>query len=207
LRDLVAESLRCELESDELDKLPLPPSRAVLFELLCIVRIAKHISPSPGDIRWMDAEVSRNTIVVPGARFRYQLVLAPHELSSTLVEPGLREAVKQFGVRLPERVDVLCEFTGNRRVTGTLAGILVEAKSGAQEPWSGLEQLRVYRPALAHRRPGRLLVWGISEQASQGSLDDSQLAWIREAKRKQQGDVWVFSTAEDIPRVLSAIGS
>ena len=47
LRDLVAESMRPSLEPAELDRIPLPTDRATLFELLCLVRIARRIAPPP----------------------------------------------------------------------------------------------------------------------------------------------------------------
>lgn len=205
LRDVVAESLRCELEPEELDKLPLPTDRAALFELLCLVRIAAHVSPFPGDIRWVDAELSGNAVVIPGATLRYQLVLGSDAVRATLTEPGLRAGVEQFGVRVPDRIDVLCEFPptpGNMR---GITGILVEAKSGAQEPSHALGQLRVYRETLSRRLPGRILVWGIAEQSSQGYLRDNQIEWIGNQVKNSRDDLWVFSTADDISRVLKAV--
>ena len=42
LRDVVAETLRTVFEPDALDHVPLPTDHATLFELLCLVRIARR---------------------------------------------------------------------------------------------------------------------------------------------------------------------
>lgn len=47
LRDVVTESIRPLLQSEELDRLPLPVAPDKLFELLCLVRIARHFAPRP----------------------------------------------------------------------------------------------------------------------------------------------------------------
>jgi hypothetical protein len=72
LRGIVAESIRPVLEPEELDRTPLPSEEAKLFELLCLVRIARCVASPPRELRWISADIADNTIKLDGVRVYYQ---------------------------------------------------------------------------------------------------------------------------------------
>jgi len=53
--------------------------------------------------------------------------------------------------------------------------------------------------------PGRMLLWGIVEQAPE-AYTGAQLTAITQDATGTRGDLWVFSTANDIPAVLQVLG-
>ncbi len=202
LRHVVAETLRCAIDTDEVDQLPVPVDRWMLFELLCLVRVARAIAPNPGDIRWLDREVQENSIRIPGARCRYQVGLRRADvLSSSEYTKRLAEALDIFVVGVPERIDALWRFDPPR---SGFSGIVLEAKSGGQQVEDALLQLRTYRAALPRGAGQRFVVWGVAERS--GPLGAHQLAWLHDAAQRDDEDVWVFSGPDDIAPALRALG-
>lgn len=73
------------LEPEDLNRIPLPSDRAKLFELLCLVRIAKALAPVPLELRWLQDLDTYNTVYLDGMTCRYQEplpregVLATHD--------------------------------------------------------------------------------------------------------------------------------
>jgi hypothetical protein len=204
LRDLVAETLRPAVESDALDNIPLPSDRASLFELLCLVRIARRIAPLPDELRWLDRELALNTLVLSGATCSYQQGLDREAVLGTPdFEQGLAEAVPVFGLRIPRQIDISFDLEPERH---GISGIIVEAKSGTQRFDAAVSQLRVYRRARPRRPNARYLVWGIVEKGEQGAISEAQLEWVRRAIARGTGDVWVFSSVDSIDAVLGLLG-
>lgn len=197
LHGVVAESLRPVLEPEELDRIPLPSDEASLFELLCLVRVARSVAPPPRELRWLTEE-NDNEIKLNGTRIYYQQWLGEAQVLGTY-EKELASAVQFFGVSVPRRVDLRFEFEAAR---GNFDGIIIEAKSGTQEYEHTVAQLRAYRAA---RPPGsRYLIWGVVV-GTPGQRDktlEEFKAWF--AATGKEADVWVFSTADAIPIVLSA---
>jgi hypothetical protein len=205
LRDVVAESLRTVLERDDVDHVPLPTDRARLFELVCLVRIAKSIAPPSDELRWLDRELTENRIELRGATCWYQQHLARESvLRSPDYGEGLAEAAELFRLRVPSNVDLAFEFD---RPRGGLDGMIVEAKSGAQGFDAAVPQLRAYRRARPRRPGSRYLVWGVVEtQPLDAPLTPAQLDAVRRTAASGTGDVWMFSGAASIPDVLNAVG-
>jgi hypothetical protein len=111
------------LEASEVDRVQLPAVRHALFELLCLVRIARRLArPRPG-IRWLDAREGENTIEWDDLLFRYQrkvhkdVVVSDPEFSGSL-----GRALEVFRVDLPSRADLSFEF---RPARGGFVGMLV----------------------------------------------------------------------------------
>jgi len=203
LRDLVAESFRTMLEPEVLDQVPLPTERARLFEILCLVRIAKCLPGIPKDLRWLDNEMGQNTLHLPGVTCRYQMNLPWENVRTTVFYAGgLSEAAEVFDLPARHAVDLLFEF--DKPMNG-LDGILIEAKSGGQGFSAAVEQLRIYRAA-HQRRPGsRWVVWGIVEAPAGGPPTAGQVQWLETAVGKNGGDVWTFSGADYIPQIMATI--
>ncbi len=204
LRDLIAETLRPAVEADALNNIPLPSDRASLFELLCLVRIARRIAPLPDELRWLDRELALNTLSLNGATCSYQQAVEQEEVLGTPeFGHGLAEAVPVFGLRIPRHIDIAIDLDPARH---GISGIIVEAKSGTQGFDAAVSQLRVYRRA-RRRQPGaRYLVWGIVEKSEQGLISEAQLEWVRHDIAHGTGDVWVFSSVDTIDRVLELLG-
>lgn len=202
LRNVVAESLRCEFELQELDKLPLPWTHDQLFELVCMVRILKALGQEPCHIRWLGEE--RNRVEFPGLSYAYQHHV-PHAvmLGTAEFDHGLREATMRHSVRVPANTDGWLLFDTARF---GFHAILIEAKSGSQSYYETVHQLKCYRAALKSIVPGRILVWGIVEQEAGEEISAALDQVKREKRARSEDDLWVFSSAEDIPRVLEAVG-
>jgi hypothetical protein len=200
MRDVVAETLRVVLEAQDVERVPLPADRAVLFELLCLVRVLRCLGPAPEVLRWLGSEKDGNKIAVDGVTAVYQWTLERTRCASayTSVE---QDAIERFCVPLPERADLVLLFDPPGRAG--VRGILIEAKSGAQSYAAALEQLRVYRAAMGARPSERFVVWGIVEKAP--CLTPEQLQWIRACASDRSRDIWVFSSADDIGAVLAQI--
>jgi hypothetical protein len=198
LREIVAESLRPVLEPEELDRIPLPSDEAMLFELLCLVRIARSVAPPPREIRWLSTD-NDNRIKLDGIVVHYQQSL-PKEVVLATYEGSLASAVESFRVRIPKFVDLAVDFETRR---AGFDGILIEAKSGNQQYGETVAQLRTYRAARQRRPCGRYLIWGVVENSDQldKTFDDLQRIF---AAANKADDVWVFSSADAIPMVLSA---
>jgi hypothetical protein len=204
LREVVAETLRHMLEPEVwIDQLPLPTERAQLFELLCMARIIEALGARPTHVRMLDLHLNQNRLVLNEAqRLGYQQSLPVDEvMSGALFDDGLREAMLAFRLRKPRRVDLL--FALDRGVHGFDA-VVVEVKSGAQDPSSALWQLRAYRDTLAARGLTRCIIWIIAEQ--RGRLSPYEAAWIGEQAAQANGDVWIVSDHDSIQGVVSALG-
>jgi hypothetical protein len=204
LGDVVAETLRTVFEPEVLDRIPLPADRATLFELLCLVRIAKQVAAPLDELRWLDLELSESMLPLEGATCWYQRTLDRNDILATPdFGQGLAEVVPVFHLGVPRRVDLIFEFESPRR---GIDGLIVEAKSGSQGFDAAVAQLRVYRRARPRRVGTRYLVWGIVEQAGSGRVTDSQLDWLRRKTEDGEGDVWAFSTVDGIGAVLGLLG-
>jgi hypothetical protein len=201
LNGVVAESLRPCFEPDELKRIPLPTDRATLFELLCLVRIAKCISSAPGQIRWLLAEED-NELKLDNARILFQRSLPREDVLNTY-DCDLVRAIEHFGVSIPKRVDLIVEFERDR---AGFAGLIAEAKSGSQAYHDALPQLKTYRSALRRKQGGRYLLWGIVENAPIQE-HDALLHLQQHFSREYLGsDAWVFSSADAIEQVLTCVG-
>lgn len=193
LRNVVAESLRCLVELDLLDQLPLPTKHEDLFELMCLVRILKHLGSTDATVRWLDVE-SGNEVRTSDLSARYQHDLDPHAtLRAGLYPPEVIAAMDAHGVNPPRRTDLLITFTTPR---AGFAGILVECKSGEQDPESTIYQLLAYRSSLRTEISGPVLVWGLIELAMAPAFPATP----------DGGDRWLFSSADHIPSVLATLG-
>lgn len=207
LRNIVAESLRCAFDPQELDQIPLPLDTPTLFELVCLIRILRCIEPSPRSIRWLLLELG-NEIRTPGAQCTFQARLAREDVLRHFDAP-MRDGVLRHGVTgLHLQPDVVVRFDTPR---AGFAGIIVEAKSGAQEFGATLAQLQTYHAVLRERHGGRWLVWGVIESRPDGTaITEQQLTAIRGAAGAVGGaagdSMWVFSTADEIAPVLAAVG-
>jgi hypothetical protein len=216
LRAVIAESLRPVLESDELDRIPLPSNDAILFELLCLVRIARCLGPTPADVRWLSAESDSaeasshpsgvmvsfrpNTLQLDGVTVYYQQSLRRECVDAAYERSGLPTAtVERFQLHLPSRVDLAFDFEPPR---SGFDGLIIEAKSGSQQFEHTLAQLLAYRAARPRRIGSSYLIWGIVEAPDRPDLTFDHLQSIFAGAGN--GDVWVFSSAEAIPVVLKA---
>jgi len=198
LNGVVAESLRPLLEPETLDRIPLPCNEAKLFELLCLVRIARCIAPPPRQLRWLSRE-SDNTINWDGISAYYQQSL-DRDLVLATYEHELASAIEIFKLRIPRTIDLAFEFEAAR---AGFNGIIVEAKSGAQQYHVTVPQLRTYSAARWRQQGSRYLIWGIVEAADRPDVPLEELRRMLAAANKA-ADVWVFSSADAIPLVLSA---
>lgn len=202
LREVVAESLRPVLEPEEVDHIPLPEDPAKLFELLCIVRIARHFVPSPRELRWLDREATGNVLQFDGLSCRYQQPLERSRVIAAADYRGeLARAVEAFDVGIPKYVDIAFDF---ETPIGGFHGLIVEAKSGAQQYRDAVAQLRTYRSAVPRLLGSRFLVWGIVQgpvntDATPERVNDLVFASARDE------DVWMFSSAAAIGIVLSSL--
>ncbi len=196
LHGIIAESFRPVLEPEELDRIPLPSDEPMLFELLCLVRVARCVAPPPRELRWLTDE-NENEIKLDGIWIYYQQWLQQDRVLATY-EAELASALKFFEVSTPKRVDLKFEFDAPR---AGFDGIIIEAKSGVQRYDDTVAQLRAYRAA---RRPSsRYLVWGVVENPLGYNKSFEELQ-CRFAAANKSADVWVFSSADAIPVVLSA---
>lgn len=202
LRDVVAESIRPLLESEELNRIPLPADPATLFELLCLIRIARTLAPIPRELRWLNYEMNENTIHFDGVRCSFQQSIGRESvLASSQYRGTLAMAARVFGIRVPDRMDVVFDFHVPR---AGFDGIIVEAKSGTQQYGAAVEQLRVYQVARP-RRPGtRFVIWGIVENTDgPDATVESVNRLLSEAGLRD--DLWIFSSADAIPTVLQTL--
>ena len=207
LRNVVAETFRCFLEPQELDRLPLPTQPDKLFELLCAVRVLRSLFPQPRQIRWLmhEKELGQNVIVIPGARYTYQKSICRDAMiRSEIFDPGLRRALlRQPSIRQGWDVDGWLAL--DQPING-LDGIVIEAKSGAQGLEQPLYQLMLYRSALKEAGAGRLFMWGVVEKQQEATNLQSQLRSLcTHASTALEEDVWFFSDASAIPQVISAV--
>lgn len=202
LRDVVAESLRPMLEADELDRIPLPKDPAKLFELLCIVRVARHYVPQPKELRWLDLESSGNVLQFGGVSCQYQQALAADQvLAAPDYRGALARAVLAFDVGTPKYVDIAFEFV--KPMSG-FDGIIVEAKSGAQQYGDAVAQLRTYQGSRARRPGARYLVWGIVQGPVVSDATADRVMKVASSAPADE-DVWMFSSADGIDAVLKTL--
>ncbi len=202
LRDVVSESFRPTLESEDLDRIPLPADSSALFELLCLVRIARFFAPCPHELRWLNLETSNNKLRVNGLQCHYQQSLDREEVLATSDYRGsLATAVNIFGVRIPEFIDLAFDFDKPR---AGFDGLIVEVKSGSQQYDLTIPQLRTYRAARPRRPGSRFIVWGIVKTPNRTeAVSDDVIRALGVADNTD--DVWLFSSADAISTVLQAI--
>jgi hypothetical protein len=116
-------------------------------------------------------------------------------------EPELANAIDKFRLRIPRFVDLAFDFQATR---AGFNGIIVEAKSGAQQYDDTVPQFRAYSTAHRRLQGSRYLTWGIVEKGPDRTdvpVEDLQRMF---AAANKKADVWVFSSADDIPVVLRA---
>jgi len=196
LRNVIAETLRCLFEPRVLAALPLPSDYSTLFELVCIVRILRVLDPAPTEIRWLDRSVGKNTIVTRLGTVNFQYTVEHSQiLAGSPFDQASAEAVKRFGVPVPERIDGLFRFNKPR---DGLSGILLEAKSGSQGPDSTLFQLLCYRRALSSTGLTPLLVLGVTETDFDGPVD----CGLPE-KGLGGSDIWAFSSLRNLEQTIA----
>jgi hypothetical protein len=202
LRDVVAESLRPVLEPSELDRIPLPAEDATLFELVCLVRIACHFDPVPRDLNWLANEITGNQIRLNGVRAFYQQSMTRETvLASTEYRGSIAAAFNIFNIQPHKIIDLAFDFDKPR---DGFDGIIVEAKSGAQQYEVAVPQLRDYRAARPRRPQSRYLVWGVIEKPEGRDTTCDQVRKALAAAGPTE-DVWLFSSADAIPHILETI--
>jgi hypothetical protein len=173
--------------------------------MLCMVRILRTLEPVPDHVRWLDHEAGRNRVELPGLAYHFQYTLPRDNVLATAeFDHGLREGTERHGVRVPGRADGWLVFASPQ---AGFHSILLEAKSGSQAFDAAIHQLKCYRAALKSHAPGRILVWGIVEQAEDIKIVKDSLHQLRDdASARANEDLWVFSSAEYIQDVLTSIG-
>jgi hypothetical protein len=202
LREVVAESIRPVLEPTELDHIPLPSDLSRLFELLCLVRIARRVAPPPRELCWVNKESTDNIVQLEGVTCHYQQALNRTAVLATTDYAGaLASAVDAFDVGIPKFVDLAFDFDEPR---AGFDGIIVEAKSGSQVYRDTVAQLRTYRAARPRRPGSRYLVWGVIEGPEPLETTRDHLARAL-ASANLAEDMWLFSNADAIGVVLSAV--
>jgi hypothetical protein len=202
LHNVVAESIRPVIEPEELDRVPLPSERAKLFELVCLVRIARGLAPPPRELRWLNLATTSNRLRLQGTTCHYQQGLDRNRVLATRDYAGpLANAVDAFGLRVPEYVDLAFDFDTPRF---GFDGLIVEAKSGSQQYDATVAQLRTYRDARSRRSGSRYVIWGIIERPGSTEAIEDQLARVV-SEADDEEDLWLFSGADDIGAVLRAV--
>ena len=118
----------------------------------------------------------------------------------------MKKALNRHKIMPARDADGWFEFDEDQDCRG-FNGILVEAKSGITQDFrDAVPQLRIYRSALNPSEKQRLLVWGIVEKEElEEDAVDAQKALAAENKENQNDDLWVFSSAKNIPNVLRAL--
>ncbi len=159
----------------------------------------------PGGIRWIDQNVEKGSVRIPGIEYDYQHTFAPDEVTSTAIfNDGLREAQALYKPLLHQRMDGWARF---ERPRNGFVGLVLEMKSGNQNLHAPIFQLKCYREALRRRCPEPMVVWGIFErplgEAMFERVAKELTATVASPARR---DVWVLSTADEIPSVLEALG-
>jgi hypothetical protein len=109
--------------------------------------------------------------------------------------------VQAFDVSIPKRVDLAFDFDTTRC---GFDGIIVEAKSGTQGYDKTIPQLRTYRAARSRRDVSRYLVWGIVENPGASDATFELVAALMK-DIPEAGDLWLFSSADAIPVVLTVL--
>lgn len=205
LREVVAPTLWAALHPEqEVDRVPLPGTRDVLFQLYAAVCVARVLRPSPRALRWLH----RAEEASPGGRIddgdlslEYEVWLPEASVArAPLFPPAAIAGLSRHGVAIPRRVDVLLSL---RDPTSRFQAILIEVKSGLRSPDECIFQLLAYRQALAERYPGRVLVWGMGESIAWRCREE-MLDGLAHAAAGAD-DVWVFSTPEEAGRILGAL--
>jgi hypothetical protein len=119
------------------------------------------LEPAPREIRWIDRDAGQNRIVTGRVTVDFQFNLERRDVLGGLpFDQASAEGVRRFGVRVPQQIDALFRFEKPRN---GFSGILLEAKSGSQEPYAALFQLLCYTNALSRGGLGPLLVLGVTE--------------------------------------------
>ncbi len=202
LRDVIAESLRPTFEPEELDRIPLPLDGATLFELLTLVRVLRHFDPKPQDIRWLSSE-NDNMIRANEVNVYYQQSIDRDRILADYADEALStSAVDVFNLRIPRRIDLAVDF---ERTRAGFDGIIIEVKSGGQQFDSTVAQLRTYRAARERVPDSRYIIWGIVEQPDEPDLPLAELQRYVVAEAARAADVWIFSSADNIPKILDAV--
>jgi hypothetical protein len=205
LRNLIAESLRSMIEPDHISKLVLPQEHSQLFEIVCLVRTLRAMYPEDSMVRWLNryetqtADQVGNRIVFPQLQVTYQKWFAKKDIfQDGNLSAQLFDGVKRHEVELPRQADIVVQFAQQNR---EFNGILMEVKSGQQSYKDCVFQLQSYAQALPRNRHGKWLIWGIVEFAQ--PVTEHQLESLsKEIRCFPDRDLWVFSAASDIQRIL-----
>ena len=210
MRNVVAESVRRILEPQEFDQLPLPDDHETVFELYCMVKLLHTLEPDPECIRWIDIHTEgekNNQIRIPGIELSFQYNCVREKvLRTSEFDGGLRAAEKRHRLRVHHKADGLLRFTPPR---SGFNAVVIEVKSGGSSSFNtAVPQLKSYRAALRQDPDcGRLLVWGIIEKLGEpGDNEEGREAMAEDYLGNTGEDLWVFSSAENIPEVLRKLG-
>jgi len=202
MREVMAETLRPVLEPEELDALPLPSDVPSLFELLCLVRVARYFNPRPRDISWLGSGEIGNSLQIGTLRCDYQQQLDHADVLNTPDYAGaLARAVVAFGVSVPRRMDIAIQFP---TPMNGFDGLLIEAKSGSQRYDVAVPQLRTYRQARSGSSSARYVVWGVVQQPELADATPERVSQLLAAKGAAE-DLWLFSSAERIADALAVV--
>ncbi len=165
-----------------------------------MIRVLKGLGEPPGNVRWLDP-ATNNTVRLQGLRYHFQYTLSSAQVLNTMeYGNGLREAMLRHNVRVPQRIDGWLVFDEPR---AGFDGVLIEAKSGdTQDAYDTVYQLKAYRAALKTKFRKRLLIWGITKNP----VPSINIERAAASSPIEPSDHWVFSSADDIARVLRSLG-
>jgi hypothetical protein len=202
LRNIVAESLRAILEPQSVANLPITSDDAVLFELVCLVRVLGALDAKPDRIRWLDLESGQNIVSTPLLTCRYQHVFGRElVLKSGEFAPEVVAALERHDVGIPSRADIVVDLPSWSRY----GHMVLEAKSGTQQYEAATFQLKCYRAALGST-PKPVVMWGVIEdEGSAGERLASVGADIASEAGSATRDLWLFSSAKDIQSLCGSL--
>jgi hypothetical protein len=202
LRNIVAESLRAVLEPQSIANLPITSDDAILFELVCLVRVLGALDAKPDRIRWLDLESGQNIVSTPLLTCRYQHSFGREVvLQSGEFAPEVVAALQRHDVRVPSRADMLIELPSSSRY----GHMVLEAKSGTQPYDAATFQLKCYRSAVGPTgKP--VVMWGIvEEEAPDETRLTNVIPEIAAEASSAKRDLWLFSSAKDVPIICRAL--
>ncbi len=207
LRELVAQSLRALDEPRAHIALPLPEADDRLFELLVLIRVAEALGADWSHIRWF-TQASLGAAGDRHVRFNGFSVVWEHHFTRRAVldaslEPALAEAVEVWQLRVHHKVDLL--FDLHSVEASPFRRIVVEVKSGQEDAFKGLWQLRAYGLTLVEAHPcERVLAICVAEKAP--PLTPSQRSHVAAQAQGSAQVVWAFCGPDEVGLTLRAAG-
>ncbi len=208
MREFIARTLWAWLKPEqEIDRLPLPGKRDILFQLYAAVCIARVLRPRPRAVRWIHRKSDSNQgdagqVEDGGLVIKYELSFASKDVVAAPLFPKAAIAgLSRHDVDCGRRLDVLITLPHDPPLSWKY--ILVEVKSGREGPRDAVLQLLQYRQALSSNCDGAFVLWGMGEGEAwdkNGAVDSLKSEPLRAGE-----DVWVFSTPESAASMLAAL--